>query len=87
LSKSGESIFDFVQRQKGILPRQLQENTKMMPRHSLNLDNNYDVIIVDEFSIIDQKFLLPTWFYHYIIKRTLQQRFEDLTFIFSRQKQ
>jgi hypothetical protein len=56
-SKSGETIFVFVQwENNNILVEKMkiqQENTKMMPRYSLNLDNL--MYFIEEFSIIDQK--------------------------------
>jgi hypothetical protein len=77
-SKSGEPISVFVQWKNnnvlGDKMKVLQEKTKMMPRYSLNLGNL--MYFVEKFSIIDQKLILPTGFYDYIIKRTLHGGFK-----------
>jgi hypothetical protein len=56
-SKSGGTIFVFVQwENNNVLVEKMkiqQENTKMMPRYSLNLDKL--MYFIEEFSIIDQK--------------------------------
>jgi hypothetical protein len=60
-----------------------KENTKMMPRYCLSLDNL--MYFVEKFNIVDQKYIAD-WVLRLDHKKNITpftRRFEDMNFIFS----